>query len=76
MAAIVATLDMPAQRRCAAAFDRDHGAAPRAGQRRAVPFTKFRAEVAEHVRHFQPRAGHGTRRSGGHKVRHGGGRNR
>ena len=27
------------------------------------------AEVAEHVRHFQPLVGHGTQASGGHEVR-------
>jgi hypothetical protein len=27
--------------------------------------------VAEHIRHLQPLAGHGTRPSGGHEVRHG-----
>jgi hypothetical protein len=29
------------------------------------------AEAAEHIRHFQPLAGHGSRVSGGHKVRRG-----
>jgi hypothetical protein len=32
--------------------------------------TERRAEVVEHIRHFQPLAGHGTRLSGGHEVRH------
>ena len=71
MAAVAATLDVTAERRGAAAFDRDHGAPPRGGQRRAVLVTKSRAEVAEHIRHFQPLAGHGTRASGGHEVRRG-----
>src|SRR5438270_8443737 len=31
--------------------------------------TKSRAEMAEHIRHFQPLAGHGTRSSGGYEVR-------
>src|SRR5690348_7034742 len=31
--------------------------------------TKSRAEMAEHIRHFQPPAGHGTRSSGGYEVR-------
>jgi hypothetical protein len=31
--------------------------------------TESLAEVAEHIRHFQPLAGHGTRASGGHEVR-------
>jgi hypothetical protein len=32
--------------------------------------TESRAEVAEHVRHFQPLAGHGTRLLDGQEVRH------
>ena len=71
MTAILATLDMPTQRRRTATLDRDHGAAPRGGQRRAVLITIGRPEVAEHVRHFQPLAGHGTRPSGGQEIRHG-----
>ncbi len=71
MAAIAATLDVTAERGGAAAFDRDHGAPPRGRQRRAVLVTESRAEVAEHVRHFQPLAGHETRASGGHEVRRG-----
>jgi hypothetical protein len=34
-----------------------------------MPVTESRTEVAEHIRHFQPFAGHGTRVSGGHEVR-------
>ena len=71
MAAIAALLDVTAESGGAATLDRDHGAPPRGGQRRAVPVTESRAEVAEHIRHFQPLAGHATRPSGGHEVRHG-----
>ena len=70
MTAIAAPLDVTAESGGAATLDRDHGAPPRGGQRRTVPVTKSRAEVAEHVRHFQPLAGHGTSPSGGHEVRH------
>ena len=41
-------------------LDRDHGAPPGGGQQRAMLITERRAEVAEHIRHFQPLAGHGT----------------
>ena len=61
MAAIAAPLDVTAESGGAATLDRDHGAPPRGGQRRAMLVTKSRAEVAEHIRHFQPLAGHGTR---------------
>ena len=71
MAAIVAPLDVAAERGGAATLDRDHGAPPCCGQRHAMLVTKSRAEVAEHIRHFQPLAGHGTRASGGHEVRRG-----
>jgi len=33
--------------------------------------TESRAEAPEHIRHFQPLAGHETRASGGHQVRQG-----
>ena len=71
MAAIAATLDVTAERGGAATLDRGHGVPPRRRQRRAMLITESRAEVAEHIRHFQPLAGHGTRASGGHEVRHG-----
>ena len=61
MAAFAAPLDVAAERRGAATLDRGHGAASRAGQRRAMPVTKRRAELAEHVRQFQPLAGQGGR---------------
>jgi len=70
MAAITAPLDVTAERGGAATLDRDHGMPLRRGQRPAVPVTESRAEVAEHVRHFQPLAGHETRASGGYQVRH------
>ncbi len=60
MPAIAALLDMTAESGGAATLDRDHGAPPRGGQRRAVLVAKCRAEVAEHVRHFQSLAGHGN----------------
>ena len=69
MAAIAAPLDVTAESGGAATLDRDHGAPPRGGQRRTVPVTESRAEVAEHIRHFQPLAGHETGLSGGHEVR-------
>jgi hypothetical protein len=34
-----------------------------------VLITKSRAEVAEHIRHFQPLVGHETRALGGHEIR-------
>ena len=71
MAAIAATLDVTAEGRGAAKFDRPHRPPPRGRQRRAVPVTKRRAEAAEHIRHFQPLASHGTRSSGGHEIRRG-----
>ena len=71
MAAVAAPLDMTAERGGAATLDRGHGTPPRGGQRRAMLVTESRAEVAEHIRHFQPLAGHGTAPSGGHEVRHG-----
>ena len=71
MAAIAAPLEVTPESGGAATLDRDHGAPPRGGQRRAVLIMKRRAKVAEHIRHFQPLAGHGTRSSGGHEVRHG-----
>ena len=70
MAAIAAPLDVTAERGGAATLDRDHGAPPGGGQRRAMPITERRAEVAEHIRHFQPLAGHGNRASGGVEIRH------
>ena len=71
MAAVAAALDMAAEGCSAAAFDRPHGAPPRRRQRRAVLVTKSLAEVAEHVRHFQPIVGHGTRASGRYEIRGG-----
>ena len=71
MTTVTAALDMTAECRGAAAFDRQHGAPPRAGQRGAMLIAESLAEAAEHIRHFQPLAGHGTRSSGGHEVRHG-----
>ena len=70
MAAITAALDMTAESGGAATLDREHGAPPRRGQRRAMLITERRAEAAEHVRHFQPLANHEVG-SGGHEVRHG-----
>ena len=71
MAAVAALLDVTAERGGAASLDRGHGMPLRGGQRRGVLVTERRAEVAEHVRHFQPFAGHGYRASGGHDVRSG-----
>jgi hypothetical protein len=70
MVAIIASFDVPAESGGAATLDRVHGAPPRGRQRAAMLITESRAEVAEHIRHFQPLAGHGTRPSGGHEVRH------
>ena len=58
MTTIAALLEVTAESGGAATLDRDHGAPPRGRQRRAVPVTESRAEVAEHIRHFQPLAGH------------------
>ena len=71
MAAVAALLDVTAERGGAATLDRDHGMPLRGGQRRGVLVTERRAEVAEHVRHFQPIVGHGTRASGGYEIRGG-----
>src|SRR6202011_5809503 len=57
MATIAARLDVTAKSGGAATLDREHGAPPRGGQRRAILITESRAEVTEHVRHFQPLAG-------------------
>jgi len=61
MAAIAAPLDVTAKGRGAAVLDRRHGATPRRRQRRAMLVTESLAEVAEHIRHFQPLASHKTR---------------
>src|SRR5271167_4885952 len=71
MAALAALLNVTAERGGAATLDRRHGMPLRRRQRRAVLLTKRRAEAAEHVRHFQPLAGHETQSSGGYQVRHG-----
>ena len=71
MTAVAAPLDMAAERCRAAVLDRCHGAPPRGRQRRTMLVAESLAEVAEHIRHFQPLAGHGTRASGGHEVRRG-----
>jgi hypothetical protein len=70
MTAIAAPLDMTAESGGAATLDRDHGAPPAGGQRRAMMITERRPELAEHVRHFQPFPGHGPCLSDGHEVRH------
>jgi len=69
MAALAALLDVTAERGGAASLDRGHGMKLCRGQRRAVLVTESRAEVAEHVRHFQPLASHETRASGGYQIR-------
>ena len=71
MTAVPTTLDVAAERCRAAVLDRGHGTPPCGRQRRAMLVTESLAEVAEHIRHFQPFAGHGTRTSGGHEVRRG-----
>ena len=60
MSAIAALLNVTAERGGAATLDRRHGMPLRRRQRRPVLLTKSRAEAAEHVRHFQPLAGHET----------------
>ena len=65
MAAITALLDVTAKSGGAATLDRDHGAPPGGGQRRAMLITERRPEVAEHIRHFQPLAGQGSGRQKG-----------
>ena len=69
MTAVPTALDVAAERCRAAVLDRGHGTPPCGRQRRAMLVTESLAEVAEHIRHFQPLAGHGTRASGGHEVR-------
>ena len=71
MAAFAALLDVTAKRSGPAILDRADCPPPPGRQRRAMPIKESRAEVAEHVRHFQSRSGHDTRASGGHEVRRG-----
>jgi hypothetical protein len=71
MAAVAAALYVAAECRGATMLDRQHGAPPRAGQRGAMLVAESWTEAAEHIRHFQPLASHGTRASGGHEVRRG-----
>ena len=71
MAAIAALLNVTAERGSAATFNRGHGVPLCRRQRRAVLITERRAEVAEHICHFQPLAGHQPRALGGYQVRHG-----
>ena len=61
MTAIIASLEVTAKSGGAAILDRDHGMPLRGRQRRAMLITESRAEVAEYIRHFQPRADHETR---------------
>ncbi len=70
MAAIAAALDVTAESGGAATLDRGHGMPLCRRQRPAALITESRAEVAEHVRHFQPLASHETRASGGDQVQH------
>ena len=70
MAAVAAPLDVTAERGGAATLDRGHGAPPCGRQRRTVPVTESRAEVAEHIRHFQPFVGHEACPSGGLELRY------
>ena len=58
MTAIAALLDVTAKRGGAATLDRGHRMASCGRHRHAVLVTKSRAEVAEHIRHFQPLACH------------------
>ena len=69
MPAIAALLNMTAERGGAATLDRRHGMPLRRRQRRPVLLTESRAEAAEHVRHFQPLAGHEIRALGRNEVR-------
>ena len=71
MTTIAALLQVTAESGGAATLNRDHRPPLRGGEGRAIQVTKRRAEVAEDIRQFQPLAGHGTRLSGGHEVRHG-----
>ena len=58
MAASVALLDVAAERRGAAQFDRAHRAELAAAQRIGVRFAIGRAEAAENIRHFERRRTH------------------
>src|SRR5690348_3012014 len=58
MPTLPALLNMAAKRGGAAGLDRAHGAPPRAKQRGTMLIAERLAEVAEHIRHFQPVAGH------------------
>ena len=65
MTALIALLDMAAERGGPAEFDRGHDAPLRRAKRRAMLRTIGVAVAAEHVRHFQPRPGHRRRGSEG-----------
>lgn len=56
--AVIALLDMSAERSGPAQFDRRHDAKLGGRQRRVVPYAIGFAVAAEYVRHFRPRAGH------------------
>jgi len=70
MTALIALLDVTAERGGPAEFDRGHDAPLRRAQRRAMLRTIGVAVAAEHVRHFRPRPGH--RRRGSEVLGHGG----
>lgn len=61
MAALITLIDMAAQRRGSAAFNRGHHATLGGGQAGAVTTTIIIAVAAEDIRHFQPRSGHRAR---------------
>ena len=65
VATIAAAFDVTAESGGAAGLHGEHGAPPCGGQRHAILITESRAEVAEHVRHFQPFAGHEPTRQAG-----------
>lgn len=78
VAAVIALLDMPAERGGPAQFDRRHDAALGRRQRRIMLCAIGFAVAAEDIRHFRPRAGHcrrsevlrrGGRRHGGRRTR-------
>jgi hypothetical protein len=60
VAAIAALLNMAAKGGGAASLDCAHSAMLGTGQRRSVLNAESRAEAAEHIRHLQPLASHGT----------------
>ena len=68
VAAGITLLDMPAQRRGAAALDGAHHAQLRAAEGAGVVATVLRADLAEDLRQLQPGGAHGRRVRSGRRL--------